>query len=59
MAKFTIEFTKTEVTRERLIVEADSLAEAIQAVEDYEVDNSDSWFVDSLQWDVSDVVGVD
>ena len=55
MAKFLIEYTKTEITRERVWIEADTVEEAVQAVEEYEFDNSDSYEVDSLRWEVSDV----
>lgn len=58
MAKFTIEYTVTEVTRQRIVIEADSVEEAIEAVETYEFDNSDQWQVDSLQWSIDNVEAV-
>ncbi len=54
MAVFTIEYTKTERTRERIDVEADSVADAIAAVENYEIDNSEAWEVGSLEWSIAD-----
>lgn len=54
MAEYTIEYTKTERTRERITIEADSPEEALRVVEEYEFDNSESWETDSLEWSVSD-----
>jgi hypothetical protein len=54
MPQFLIEYTKTEVTRERVWIEADSPAEALRVVEEYEFDNSESYEVDSLRWEISD-----
>ena len=55
MAKFLIEYTKTEITRERVWIEADSVAEAVRVVEEYEFDNSEAYEVDSLRWELGDV----
>lgn len=55
MAKYVIEYTKTEVTRERVEIEADTPQEALREVEEYEFDNSEAWYVDSLRWEVSEV----
>jgi hypothetical protein len=54
MPQILIEYTKTEVTRERVWIEADSPAEALRVVEEYEFDNSDAYEVDSLRWEISD-----
>lgn len=54
MPKVLVEYTVTEITRERLWVEADSGDDAIEAVENYEIDNSDSYQVDSICWELSD-----
>lgn len=59
MPKFLVEYTKTERTRERIVVEAETMAEAVEAVETYEIDNSDAYEVDSLEWSVSDVEAVE
>ena len=55
MAEYTLEYTLTERTRRQIIIEADSAVEAIAAVENYEVDTTDSWEVDSLEWSIQDV----
>jgi hypothetical protein len=54
MPQILIEYTKTEVTRERVWVEAASPAEALRIVERYEFDNSQSYEVASLSWEISD-----
>ena len=59
MPKVLIEYTKTEITRERIWVEADSAADAVQGVEEYEFDNSDAYEVDSIRWEISDVEAVE
>lgn len=59
MPKVLIEYTKTEVTRERIWVEADNAADAVQGVEEYEFDNSDAYEVDSIRWEISDVEAVE
>lgn len=55
MPSFLIEYTKTERTRDRIVIEADNAAEAIRIVEKYENDNSEAYEVDSLEWSISDV----
>lgn len=55
MPKILVEYTKTEITRERLWVEADSPEDAVEGVENYEFDNSDAYEVDSLRWELDDV----
>ena len=55
MPKILIEYTKTEITREQIWVEADSPSEALKAVEEYEFDNSEAYETDSIRWEVSDV----
>ncbi len=55
MAKYLIEYTRTEIVKERVVIEADSPEEAVQVVEEYEFDNSESYETDSLRWEVSDV----
>ena len=55
MTTHTIYYTKTEITRACVEVEADSLAEAIELVETYEFDNSDEYEVDSLEYSVAEV----
>lgn len=57
MPMHTIYYTLTEVTRQRIDIEAATLAEAIEQVETYEYDNSDAWQVDSFEYSVSDVSG--
>ncbi|UIS25305.1 hypothetical protein [Erythrobacter phage vB_EliS-L02] len=59
MPKVLIEYTKTEITRERIWVEADNAADAVQGVEEYEFDNSEAYEVDSLRWEISDVEAVE
>ena len=55
MAKYLIEYTRTEIVKERVVIEADSQEEAVRLVEEYEFDNSESYETDSLRWEVSDV----
>ena len=55
MAKYVIEYTKTEITRERVEIEADTPEEALREVEEYEFDSSEASYVDSLCWEVSEV----
>ena len=55
MAKYLIEYTRTEIVKERVVIEADSQEEAVRLVEEYEFDNSESYETDSLHWEVSDV----
>lgn len=55
MPSFLIEYTKTERTRDRIVIEADNAAEAVRIVEEYENDNSEAYEVDSLEWSISDV----
>lgn len=55
MAKYLVEYTRTEIVRERVFIEADSAAEAQEAVETYDFDNSYSYETDSFRWEVSDV----
>lgn len=59
MAEYIIEYTKTERTRERIAIEADSPEEAMRVVEEYEFDNCDSWETDSIEWSISDAEIVD
>lgn len=54
MPAFIIEYTKTERTRERITINAETAEEARELVEEYNFDNSESWEVDSLEWSVSD-----
>jgi len=58
MAMHLIQYTRTEVTQNRVFVEADSLAEAVALVEEYEFDDSNEYQVQSFENTVSDVVGV-
>jgi hypothetical protein len=55
VAKYVIEYTKTEITRERVEIEADTPEEALREVEEYEFDSSEASYVDSLCWEVSEV----
>lgn len=52
---FAVEYTVTEVTRQRILIEADSAEEARLAVETYEFDNTNQQQIDSYRWEVSDV----
>ena len=54
MPQFTVEYTATEITRERTVVEADTPEEAVRLVEEYEHDNSSDTFVSSLSCEFSD-----
>lgn len=55
MKTFKIRMTVTEVTREIAFIEAETEAEAIAKVQEYDFDNSHNEFDDSLSWEVSDV----
>ncbi len=55
MPTYKIRMTVTERTRQVALIEADSEAEAIEAVESYDFDNSLLEFDDSLEWLVSEV----
>lgn len=53
MRHFVVEYTVTEVTRQRISILADSAQEALEAVEGYEFDNTDQYEVNSLMWSIS------
>ena len=55
MPWFTVDYTCTERTRQRVYIEAESESEARRVAEEYEFDNSQAFQVDSLEWSVSDV----
>lgn len=55
MPMYIVEYTKTERTRQRTMIQADTEAEAVALVEEYEHDNSDDWQVDSLEYSIADV----
>lgn len=57
MQIFEIDMVVTEVTMQRAYVHADTLEDAIEKVETYEVDNSKFEVMDTLRWEVSDVKG--
>jgi len=52
MPKFTISMEVTERTVEEIEIEADTAAEALQMVEEYQFDNSNTRFVDSIEWSI-------
>lgn len=55
MARFLIEYTRTEVVRERVLIDADTPEEAVTAVEEYQFDNSLAYQTDSFCWELEDV----
>ena len=55
MTTFKLQYVLTERTVQAIDVEADTLKEAIALVEDYDVDTSDSWQLDSLEYSVDHV----
>lgn len=57
MAMHLIQYTRTEVTQNQTFVEADSLAEAIALVEQYEFDDTNEYMVQSFDNTISDVIG--
>ena len=54
MPEFVVHYTATEVTREEVIIEAETEEEAQRVVEEYEFDNSASNSIASSKWEVSD-----
>jgi hypothetical protein len=59
MPQFTLEYTVTERTRQRMTVEADTADEAIRLLAEYEIDETDNWQTDSLEYSIGDVDLVD
>jgi hypothetical protein len=59
MPKFFVDYTVTEVTRQRVVVEAESAEQARELMDEYEVDLSESWQIDSMKYEVDyvEVVG--
>ena len=55
MKRFVVQYTATDITREEVIIEAESAEEAQRIVEEYEFDNSDSRQVECFEFSVSDV----
>ena len=55
MPKFTMKYTLTEVTERQVEIEADNEEDAIEAMENYEADTSDSYQVNSIRWEIEDV----
>lgn len=55
MPDFEFEYTLTERTRRRITVEAETFEDALNQVQDYEVDFGDSYEFCSLDWTVDDV----
>lgn len=55
MPKFTMKYTLTEVTERQVEVEADNEEDAIEAMQNYEVDTSDSYQVNSIRWEIEDI----
>lgn len=58
MPKFFVDYTKTQVTRERVVIEAESQEEAVRLVEEYEFDNSEAWEIESIEWSIDNVEAV-
>lgn len=61
MPAFTVEYTLTEKRLQRITIEAESAAEALRIIEEYDFDNSGSWDVHngSLEWSLTDARVVD
>lgn len=55
MPRFNLLIDVTERTVQRVTIEADTLSEAICMVEEYEFDNSECEFVESLEWTIDNV----
>ena len=55
MPEFTVRYTVTEITREEVIIKADTEEEAQRIVEEYEFDNSDDNFIASFEYSIKDV----
>lgn len=55
MPKFTIRMEVTERTVQEIEIEAETAAEAVRLVEEYEFDNSEAHEVDSIEWSVDNV----
>ena len=55
MQTFTLYYTLTERTRQKIDIEAETLEEAVQTVESYEIDNSEAKEVDCYEWSICDV----
>lgn len=53
MPKFTIEYTATEVIRQRIEIEAENEQEALDIIEDHAFDNSFAWDHGSPEWTAS------
>lgn len=59
MPQFTLEYTVTERTRQRMVVEAPTADEAIRLLAEYEIDETDNWQTDSLEYSIGDVDLID
>lgn len=61
MPEFKVEFTKTQITRHEITIEADSAEEAMELVDQYEIDFSEATEIDSFKWEISDaeIVGTE
>ena len=55
MPEFVVHYTATEVTREEVIIEAETEEEAQRIVEEYEFDNSAACVVTSFECSIEDV----
>lgn len=55
MKTYEVEFVVTERTVQRVLIEADSEAEAERIVSEYEFVNSWAWEVRSLEWSLDGV----
>jgi hypothetical protein len=55
MPKILIEYTKTEVTRQQVWIEADTPTEALRMVSEYDSDDSEPYQVACLLSKISDV----
>lgn len=54
MKEFTIDYTQTEITRQRVRITANSLQEALAIVESHDFDNSYAEEIDILETSFSD-----
>lgn len=59
MATYTIEYTLTERTVQRVDIIAGTPEEAQHLAEGYEFDNSEAWEVGPLEWSISEVRAVE
>mgnify|MGYP003582407731 CR=1 FL=1 len=52
MPKFFVDYTVTEFTHQRVVVEAETAEQALELMYEYEVDLSESWQIDSMKYEI-------